>query len=129
MSEMAEDRNGRISISEDKLYRALTELELRLIRQLASQDEVSGLSRRVTNVEQRVSAVKEFHDEVHALKEAQKVLQERALNPEKVTTLIQKALQDNEARGWTARERWVGYGLAFLTFASFCTNLFVALKK
>lgn len=47
-----------ITVSEDKLYRALGDLELRLVQKLATQADVSALESRVTKAEETLARIK-----------------------------------------------------------------------
>lgn len=44
-------------------------------------------------------------------------------NPEKITEMIRRALENNQARGWTARERWMGIGLFVATLVTLAINI------
>lgn len=97
----------RISISRDALRAELAELELRLIDKLASKSEVEKLARRVEILEDRTTGLKD----------------RKILTTNDVDSAIAAALQKQEARGWTSRERWFGVVVLFITVATFAIQL------
>lgn len=111
---MAEER---ISISRDALRAELAELELRLIEKLASKVDVDMLRKRVEVLEEK--AVRRDGPEFRQVKDQL----QKALTPHDVDDAIASTLQKQEARGWTARERWFGVTLFAISVASFVIQL------
>lgn len=115
---MAEER---ISISRDALRAELAELELRLIDKLASKIDVDKLVRRVDVLE--AQALKRDDADFKRTQADVEAVKKSALTKNEIDKAIADALQNREARGWTARERWFGVALFIISVATFTIQL------
>ncbi len=64
-------------------------------------------------------ALNELEERMEKLEISQSDLKDAAITPDQVSHMIGKGLQDSEARGLTARDRWIRYGLAALSLGTF----------
>jgi hypothetical protein len=66
----------------------------------------------------------EVSDRVDKLDEELEAIRQAAISPEQVTRMVGEGLKDSQARGLTAWDRRVRYGLAMLSLGTFLLLLF-----
>ena len=64
-------------------------------------------------------AINELEERMEGLEKSQADLKDAAISPDQVSHMIGKGLHDSQARGLTARDRWIRYGLAALSLGTF----------
>lgn len=91
-----------------------------------------SLDRIEDNIKEKVDKdqLKEYKDDMDERMERMEsdldALKQAALTPDQVTTMIGDGLRQSEARGLTARDRYIRYGLAILSLGSFILIVFNA---
>lgn len=66
----------------------------------------------------------EVNERVDRLDEELAAIRDAAVSPEQVSRMVGEGLKDSQARGLTARDRWIRYGLAALSLGTFVLLLY-----
>lgn len=62
---------------------------------------------------------KENNEKIDQIEEDVQEIRQAAISPEQVTTMVGEGLKQSQARGLTNRDRYIRYGLAALSLATF----------
>ena len=98
-----------MSTAEERLWDALRDQLNRIESKLDSKVNYRTFNDWKDEVNERID---EVESELRAIRDA-------AVSPEQVTKMVGDGLKDSEARGLTARDRYIRYGLAILSLGTF----------
>lgn len=115
--------------AEERLWNRLWNELDELNRKVDSKIDYRSFNLAKDDLEESIAEVrKELNEKVEKLDDELTDLTRAAVSPDQVTKMIGDKLQESEARGITQRERWIRYGIAFITAASFVLLLYDRLR-
>jgi len=82
-------------------------------------DRIEAKQDRMLTREEFQEFKRDNAEKIDQIEEDVQTIRKSAVSPEHVTTMVSEGLRQAEARGWTARDRLIRYGLAALSLGTF----------